>query len=277
MVNEALLDAERGPREALGVKLRQLRKARGWTQEDLADRSAYSATHISAVETGRKPPTLRLSRDLDRIFELSEDTFERNFYSLRNGALLEGFAAYAKEEERAVEIRLFQIGLVPGLLQTPAYARALAEADVRRGLITEAQADHRLAYLAKRQASLERQRPPMLLVIMDESCLRHWVGGDDVMHEQFDALVAFAARRNAVLQVAPHTMGEARPFNLPVNLLTMADGSHVGYAESQAQGHVEREPSRLLSIRASYHHLMAEALSASATVALINQARKGKQ
>ncbi|WP_435194587.1 DUF5753 domain-containing protein, partial [Streptomyces sp. NRRL F-5630] len=187
------------------------------------------------------------------------------------------FAAYAKEEERAVEIRLFEIGLMPGLLQTPAYARALAEADVRRGLITEAQADHRLAYLAKRQASLERQRPPMLLVIMDESCLRHWVGGDDVMHEQFDALVAFAARRNAVLQVAPHTMGEARPFNLPVNLLTMADGSHVGYAESQAQGHVEREPSRLLSIRASYHHLMAEALSASATVALINQARKGKQ
>ncbi|WP_431036114.1 helix-turn-helix domain-containing protein [Streptomyces sp. P6-2-1] len=275
-MNEALLDADRGPREALGVKLRQLRKAHGWTQEELADRSAYSATHISAIETGRKPPTLRLSRDLDRIFGLSEDTFERDFYSLRDGALLEGFAAYVKEEERAVEIRLFQIGLVPGLLQTPEYARALAEADVWRGLISEDQAAHRLAYLAKRQASLQRQRPPMMLVVMDESCLRHQVGGDGVMRDQFEALSAFAARPNSVLQVAPHTLGEARPFNLPVNLLTMTDGTQVAYEESQIQGHVEREPSRLLGIRAAYHHLMAEALSASATVALINQARKGK-
>ncbi|EFL02228.1 MULTISPECIES: helix-turn-helix transcriptional regulator [unclassified Streptomyces] len=275
-MNEALLDADRGPREALGVKLRQLRKARGWTQEDLADRSAYSPTHISAIETGRKPPTLRLSRDLDRIFGLSEDTFERDFYNLRNGALLEGFAAYVKEEERAVEIRLFEIGLVPGLLQTPAYARALAEADVWRGLITEGQAEHRLTYLAKRQASLQRLRPPMMLVIMDESCLRHRVGSEGVMQEQFEALAAFAARPNAVLQVAPHALGQARPFNLPVYLLTMADGSQVGYAESQIQGQMEREPSRLLGIRAAYHHLMAEALSPSATVALITQARKGK-
>ncbi|MEV0022375.1 Scr1 family TA system antitoxin-like transcriptional regulator [Streptomyces atroolivaceus] len=275
-MNRKELNPESSPQAAYGARLRRSREARGWKQEDLAARMEYSSTHISAVETGRKVPTLRFSRSTDRALGIggTKDSFEREWAEIRNGSLLEGFPEYVGYEGRAVEIRLFEIGLVPGLLQTPQYARALAQGEVQRGAITPEQADERVSFLAERQAALTRRRPPMMLVVMDESCIRHQVGGDEVMGPQLQRLVDFAALPNTVLQVSPFDVGARRAFNLPVNLLTMADRSMVGYAESQAQGHVDRETTYVLSVLTAYHHLQAEALSQGASVAMI-QAMKG--
>ncbi|MFJ8330772.1 helix-turn-helix domain-containing protein [Streptomyces sp. NPDC094437] len=274
-MNRKELEPEKSPRAAYGAHLRSLREARGWTQEVTSEQMAYSSTHISAVETGRKVPTLRFSRSADVAFGTagSTDTFERRYYELQNGSLLEGFPEYVGYEGRAVEIRLFTIGIVPGLLQTPEYAKALADGDIRRGAISPEQAAQRVEFLEDRQAALVRSRPPMMLVVMDESCLRHSVGGPAVMGPQLQRLVEFAALPNTVLQVSPFGIGERRPFNLPVNLLTMADRSMVAYAESQAQGHVDRESTFVLSVLNAYHHLQAEALSQAASVAMIEDTK----
>ena len=194
---------------------------------------------------------------------------------MRHGSLLEGFPEYVTHEGRAVEIRLFEIGIIPGLLQTPEYARVLANSAVRRGTITPAQADERVSFLADRQAALVRPRPPMVFVTMDESCIRRPVGGVAVMDAQLAQLVEFAAMPNTLLQVAPYEIGEHRTFDLPVNLLTLPDRSVVGYAESQAQGHLDRESVSVLPLLTAYHQLQAEALSQAASVAMINEARKG--
>ncbi|MEU3041794.1 helix-turn-helix domain-containing protein [Streptomyces diastaticus] len=274
MVNRKDLNPESSPRAAFGALLRSSREERRWTQEELADATEYSSTHISAVETSRKPPTLRFSRSADRALGTG-DLFERKYREVKQGVLLEGFPEYVGYEGRAVEIRLFEIGLIPGLLQTPNYARALAEGDVHRGSITPERAAERVAFLAERQFALGRPRPPMVLVVMDESCLRHAVGGSEVMGEQLQRLEEVAALPNWVLQVSPFDIGARRSFNLPVNLLTLADRSVVAYAESQAQGYVERETSAVVPMLTAYHQLQAEALSQAASVALINQLRKG--
>ncbi|MFF5721972.1 Scr1 family TA system antitoxin-like transcriptional regulator [[Kitasatospora] papulosa] len=275
-MNRKELNPGSSPHAAYGARLRRSREARGWKQEDLAARMEYSSTHVSAVETGRKLPTLRFSRSTDLALGVGDtkDSFEREWAEIRNGSLLEGFPEYVGYEGRAVEIRLFEIGLVPGLLQTPQYARALAQSEVQRGAITPEQADERVSFLAVRQSALTRRKPPMMLVVMDESCLRHQVGGVEVMAVQLQRLVDFAAMPNTVLQVSPFDVGARRAFNLPVNLLTMADRSTVGYAESQAQGHLDRETTRVLSMLTAYHHLQAEALSQAASVAMI-QVMKG--
>ncbi len=276
LLNRKELNPGSSPQAAYGARLRRSREARGWKQEDLAARMEYSSTHVSAVETGRKLPTLRFSRSTDLAFGVGDtkDSFEREWAEIRNGSLLEGFPEYVGFEERAVEIRLFEIGLVPGLLQTPQYARALAQGEVQRGAITPEQADERVSFLAERQSATMRGKPPMMLVVMDESCLRHQVGGAEVMAAQLQRLVDFAALPNTVLQVSPFDVGARRAFNLPVNLLTMADRSMVGYAESQAQGHLDRETTHVLSMLTAYHHLQAEALSQAASVAMI-QVMKG--
>lgn len=115
----------------------------------------------------------------------------------------------------------------------------------------------------------------MVLVVMDESCLHHAVGGPDVMAAQLERLVEIASLPNWMLQVSPFGIGARRSFNLPVNLLTLSDRSVVAYAESQAQGHVEREAGSVTPLLTAYHQLQAEALSQAESVAMINQLRKG--
>ncbi|MFJ4961120.1 Scr1 family TA system antitoxin-like transcriptional regulator [Streptomyces sp. NPDC088729] len=277
MVNRKELNPGSSPQAAYGARIRRFREARGWSQEGLAPHIGYSSQHVSAVETARKSPTLRFSRRSDQAFGTTgtTDSFEREWAEMRNGSLLEGFPEYVGYEGRAVEIRLFEVGLIPGLLQTPEYARAVAYGAVKRGSITAEQADERVSFLAQRQAALVRSRPPMVFVVMDESCLRQAVGGPEVMDAQLERLMEVASLPNWIIQVAPFSLGARRAFDLPVYLLTLADRSIVAYAESQSQGYVERETSFVVPMLTAYHQLQGEALSKAASAAKISQLRKG--
>ncbi|WP_399097167.1 Scr1 family TA system antitoxin-like transcriptional regulator [Streptomyces sp. BBFR2] len=277
MVNVKELNPEASPQAAFGARVRSAREARGWLQDELAERVGYSGRHISAIETGRKPPTLRLSRGLDEAFGFTGTTesFERGWGEIRNGSLLEGFPEYLGQEARAAEIRLFDVGVVPGLLQTPEYASAIEEGHVRRGTLTSEQAAERVEALLERQAALVRRIPPMVIVVLDESCIRRLIGGPKVMERQLARLIAFAEQPNSVLQLAPYAMGERRPFNRVVNLLTMPDRSVMSYVESQTNGHLDREITSVLPLVRAYHQLQAEALSQAESVAVIEQLRKG--
>ncbi|QRV45378.1 helix-turn-helix transcriptional regulator [Streptomyces californicus] len=273
MVNRKRLDPD-DPDRDFGVQLRLARDARGWTQDELASRMGCSGTHISAVETGRRSPTPRFAQSADRALGTG-DKFSRMVQAMKEPALLDGFPEYVKYEARAVELRLYEVGIIPRLLQTPEYARVLADSAVRRGSITPGQAEERVAFLAKRQAALVRPNPPMLFVTMDESCIRRPVGGSAVMNAQLDRLIEFAELPNTVLQVAPYEIGERRTFDLPVNILTLPDRSVVCYAESQTQGHLDRESSFVLPILTEYHQLQGASLSQTASVANICELRKG--
>lgn len=277
MVNRKELDPESSPRAAFGARVRRLREDRSWNQEELAAVAACSSQHISAIETGRKPPTLPFSRKLDHAFGTTDtaESFEREWSEMRRGSLLEGFPEYVAYEGRAVEIRLFEIGVIPGLLQTREYAEAMANGDVQRGTITAEQAAERVSVLIDRQAALVRLHPPMVLVVMDESCLHQAVGGAEVMGAQLQRLIEVASLPNWIIQVAPFSIGTRRSFLLPVNLLTLSDRSVIFYAESQAQGHLDRETTAVLPKLGAYHQLQAEALSQADTVAMISQLRKG--
>lgn len=268
------LDPDSSPQAAFGARLRRLRIERGWTQDELGDRMGYSSTHLSSVETGRKLPTLRLARCADEALGTG-DLFEREWREIRHGSLLEGFPEYIEYEARAAEIRLYEVGVIPGLLQTPEYATALAESAVKRGAITAEQADERVSLVVERQAALVRTRPPTVFVALDESCIRRPIGGCAVMDAQLWRLVEFAELPNTVLQVAPFDMGTRRPFNLPLYILTMPDRSLMSYAESAHRGGLERESTAVLPLLTDYHQLQAEALSQAASVAMINQLRKG--
>ncbi|MFH8406741.1 helix-turn-helix domain-containing protein [Streptomyces sp. NPDC018019] len=276
-MNRKELNPDSSPQAAFGARLRSLREGHGWKQEDLAERMGYSSTHISAVETGRKIPTLRFSRSADRAFgtEGTTDTFERQWREIKHGSLLEGFPEFVGHEGRAAEIRLYEVGVIPGLLQTQGYAAALAKSAVRRGMITAEQAEERVSLISERQAVLRRTPPPLVLAVLDESCLRRPVGEPAVMDAQLARLIGFANLPNTIFQVAPFTMGTDRPFDLPVTILTLANRSLVSYAESAQRGHLEGECTSVLPLMTAYHQLQAGALSQSASVALVEQLRKG--
>ncbi|MFJ8230398.1 Scr1 family TA system antitoxin-like transcriptional regulator [Streptomyces sp. NPDC094448] len=277
MVNRKILTPEASRQAAFGARVRSSREARGWTQQDLATRLECSAALISHVETGRKMPTLRFSRSLDVVFGQVGvvDTFEQQYREIKYGVLLEGFPEYLAHEGRAAEIRLFESGLIPGPLQTRAYAQALADSAVRRGTVTREQADRRVQVLLDRQAALVRPLPPIMIVVLDESCIRRPIGGEAVMDEQLARLTAFAELPHVVFHIAPFDIGERRPFDRLVNLLTLPDRSVMSYVESQTQGYLDREPNSVLPLVRAYHQLQATSLSEADSVGMIHQLRRG--
>lgn len=189
--------------------------------------------------------------------------------------LLAGFPEYVDLEGRAAEIRLFEVGLIPGPLQTREYAAAIERGYVRRGALTGEEATERVEVLARRQSALVRLVPPLVIAVLDESCIRRLVGGPHVMDRQLAHLLEFAERPNTSLQIAPFTLGERRPFNRLLHLLTLTDRSVVAYDESQTQGYLDRESPSVLPLLRAYHQLQTEALSRAESVAVIHQARKG--
>ncbi|WP_371677179.1 Scr1 family TA system antitoxin-like transcriptional regulator [Streptomyces sp. NBC_01276] len=276
-MNRKELNPEAGPEAAFGARLRSSREERGWKQEELGKRLGYSSTHVSAVETGRKISTLRFARSADAVFGTAgtENTFERQWREIRHGVLLEGFPEFLGYESRAVEIRLYEVGVIPGLLQTPEYATVVTESTVKRGTITADHARERIAVVSERQAALLRTPPPLVFVVLDESCLRRPIGGRALMEEQFTRLLEFAELPNTVLQVAPFDMGERRPLSLPVTVLTLPDRSIMSYSESAQRGHLERDNNSVVPMLTAYHQLQAGAHSQAASVAMIDQLRKG--
>lgn len=276
-MNRKELNPEGGPEAAFGARLRSSREEHGWTQEGLGERMGFSSTHISAVETGRKISTLRFSRSADTVFGTAgtEDTFERHWREIRHGVLLEGFPEFLGYESRAVEIRLYEVGVIPGLLQTPEYATVVTESTVKRGAITADHASERIAIVAERQAAVLRVPPPLVFVVLDESCLLRPIGGPALMRNQFTRLLEFAELPNTVLQVAPFGMGECRPLSLPVTVLTLPDRSIMSYSESAQRGHLERDNNSVVPMLTAYHQLQAGAHSQAVSVAMIDQLRKG--
>ncbi|MDI3418045.1 helix-turn-helix domain-containing protein [Streptomyces luteolus] len=274
MTNRKELDPEKSPSAAFGLLLRRLRDEKGWTQDELAERTGCSGTHISAVETGRRPPTTRFAASSDRALGAG-GKLVRQSQAVRHTALIEGFPEYVTHEARASEVRLYEVGVIPGLLQTSEYATALEADTVRREAITPEQAEERVGLVTTRQAALKRSPSPLIFAVLDEGCIRRPMGTRAVMDEQFTRLLEFAEQPNTVLQVAPFAMGARRPFNLPVTVLTMPDRSLMSYAESAHRGHLERESTFVLPILTAYHQLQAEALSQAESVAMIEQVRKG--
>ncbi|MGC5343514.1 helix-turn-helix domain-containing protein [Streptomyces sp. DT171] len=277
LVNRKELNPDASPEAAFGARLRSSREARGWTQDDLGGRIGYSGRHVSGVENGHKPPTRRFSTAVDLALgiEGTADTFEREWREIRHGVLLQGFPEYVGLEARAAEIKLFEVGVIPGPLQTREYAQALADSAVTRGVISREQADERVSFLMERQAALVRPVPPLVVAVLDESCIRRPIGGNDVMDAQLQRLVDFAAQPDAMLQIAPYSIGEHRPFNRAVNLLTLQDRSVFSYVESQTQGYLDRELTSVVPLVRAYHQLQAISLSQTASVDVIHELRKG--
>ncbi|KFK90964.1 DNA-binding protein [Streptomyces sp. JS01] len=277
MVNRKEVNPDGGPEAAYGARLRREREARGWKQDDLGGRIGYTGRHVSGVELCHKSPTRKFSIAVDVAMNYTgtADSFEREWRKIKHGVLLQGFPEYVALEGRAAEIRLFEVGVIPGLLQTREYAQALDNAAVARGVITPEQAEQRMALLIERQGALLRTAPPTLIAVLDESCIRRPVGGPAVMEAQLQHLIDFAAQAHTMLQIAPYSIGEHRPFNRAVNLLTLQDRSVVSYVESETQGHLDRELSSVIPVVRAYHQLQAVSLSQAETVDMIHEHRKG--
>ena len=195
-------------RRELGKLLRDQRLARSLTVEEVAAHLLVSPSKISRVETGQRGATARDIRDLAALYELS-DSDRQLLTELAAGGKERAwwqpfnlpYARYVGLEADAETIKDFNLAIVPGLLQTEAYARATIQAINR--LLPDDVVRQMTRARMERQARLlyAEAAAPILTAVVDEGVLRRQVGGHDVMREQLQALRASAKLPNVTLQV----------------------------------------------------------------------------
>ncbi|MEU9172032.1 helix-turn-helix transcriptional regulator [Streptomyces sp. NPDC048420] len=241
-----------------GARVRRLRLAAGLTQTELGDKVHVVGTRITQIErsSGAKP-TLELARALDVALGADDLLVELWPYVYRE-AFPDWSRRFMEYSERAVVIRQYAAHVVPGLLQTEPYARAVLSVGLTLG--GKEQLEERVTARMGRQERLRTPARPELWVVLDEAVLRRPVGGQAVMREQLEQLLATRRDRHITVQVLPFDQGEHDVMGGSLTVLTMPDGSEIAYTEGAHYGQLIEDPDEVKRCSLAYDRLRAEAL-----------------
>jgi transcriptional regulator with XRE-family HTH domain len=254
-----LAAASERDREVLSLfvdEMTAMRQQRGWTQADLAREAGYSESLIAMVETYQRPPTESLALALDRAFG-TPDTFRRLEARLRDLPFPAAFRPFVEYESEARSLRWFEHSLVPGLFQTPAYARAVLSTKPNT---TEGEVDELVGGRLYRQKVLKRDQPPLVSVLLDEWVLNRPVAPPEVMAEQLLHLVAVSQLPNVVIQVVPYEAGGHSGLLGAFIIAEAADMSSIVFTEDVLGGHVAEDRSVVSEVTLRFDALRWEAL-----------------
>ncbi|KAB2977204.1 helix-turn-helix transcriptional regulator [Streptomyces sp. SS1-1] len=255
-----------------GARVRRLRAAAGLTQAELGERTHVVSTRITQIEraSGAKP-TLELARALDTALGADDLLVELWPYVYRE-AFPDWSRKFMELSERAVAVHEYAAHVVPGLLQTEDYARAVLS--VGRTLGGKEQLEERVSLRMGRQERLRAPRRPELWVILDEAVLRRPVGGRDVMRAQLARLLDTATERQITVQVLPFDQGEHDALGGSLTLLTLPDGTEAAYTEGAHYGQLIEEPGEVTRFALTYDRLRAAALPPLMSLDMIRSVRE---
>ncbi|MFE5942231.1 Scr1 family TA system antitoxin-like transcriptional regulator [Streptomyces sp. NPDC056480] len=256
--------------EFFGELLKERREAAGLTQGELGRRVFVSGGYIGLFEQGIRKPQLDVAMRIDEVLQTG-GIFERTWRKLINKSPYASyFQAAADLEDIATKICEFEAAAVPGLLQTPAYARALVRAS--NPLATDEYVEETVKGRMDRSAILGGRTRPVYWVILHESALRIPVGGPGPMAAQLDHLVTCARGRVALIQVLPYAAGAYPQMGKPLKLMEFEDAPPTAYTEAVYSGNLLDDPAVVKRAQHTYDLLRAAALSPEASLPLIESA-----
>lgn len=252
--------------EYFGAELRRTREEVGMSREELGKLTSYVAGTIAQLEIGERFPQERFIDQLGEIFKTNRF---RLLYDrlLRRDAYPETFRPWIDIEQEATVLRSYELSVIPGLLQTEEYARALLES---AGDDVEA----RVAARMERQAIFERERPPTFIALISEGALRQPVGNDQTMQQQLLALAEAAERW--IIQVVPLNAGTYIRLGGSFVIATL-DGSDVVYTPTQLRGYVIDSPELVADAKWRWEAIRSETLPKGQSKDLILELAKNHE
>ncbi|MFC8228603.1 Scr1 family TA system antitoxin-like transcriptional regulator [Streptomyces sp. NPDC057287] len=266
------LDPYANPRAFYGAELRRLREAAGLSQNELGERAFCSGTYIGLFEAAERRPQAEISRALDELLGSGEH-LQRLCRLARTSKVAGYFADAAELQLRAVSIAEHSSMVIPGLLQTESYARALTRA--AHPYASDDVVDAHVRTRIERGLLLDSPAPPVLWVIVHEAAIRTPVGGAAVIAEQLDHLYAQAsARPRVVVQVLPFSAGATPLLDSAVTLMHFPDAPPAAYTETAYSGQLVEDGALVEQISSAYDLARASALSPEASLSLIKSAAK---
>jgi transcriptional regulator with XRE-family HTH domain len=258
-------------------ELRTLREQRGMSCKDVAEALDCSESKISRMETGdrglyaddvaavlgylRAPGKLR-----QELLELVRGGEARNWHEI-HGKLPTNWKDLIQLESEATGIYTYQPLVVPGLVQTSDYARA-----VIKGLnedLSEDEVDALVAARMSRQVVLGRPKAPHLQLLTEEMVLRRTMGDSIMMYGQLQQLLAVSARRNITLQIVPFDAEPAIATQGSLLILEFPDQPSIAYEETRAASTFLEDDEHIARTKLAWQKLRTAALSLEDSTRLI--------
>ncbi len=278
-----MTDAPPVRRRRLGSALRRFREQAGYSLEDAARMLECDRSKISRIETGQRgirPKELRellveYGVDDDRreaLLTIARQARQAGWWQSYSHVMSDAYQDFTGLEATAATIWTYEAQLVPGLLQTEAYARAIAGAS----LVGESQEEREQFVQVRltRQQVLTRDNPLHFWAILSEGALRQMVGGPEVMRAQLRHLTEIGSNQpNVNLQVLPFAVGAHAATSGPFVIMKFPEAPDLGvvYLEGQTGGIYLESADEVARYTLVFEHLRASALSTAATVRLIQE------
>ncbi|OAH15198.1 helix-turn-helix domain-containing protein [Streptomyces jeddahensis] len=253
----------------LGAQVAAFRKAAGLTQRSLAERALVDEETIASIEQGRRPLKEDLAAHLDELL----DTRGVLSVAVENMPEVDLIPRWAEEfvdrEREAIAISWYEGLVLPGLLQTEAYARAVFRS--RIPVYDEDEIEQRVARRMERQQILHRKVPPTTSFVIWEPVLRDRLGGTEVYVEQLRRLRKWAELPGLALQILP--LGRSTHAGLagPFVLLETPDHQRLAYTETQRGSQLVTDPNEVAILAQKYAMLRTQALNSEDTMGLLDR------
>ena len=263
-------------RRRLAAELRKLREQTGLSLTDAAKRMGWQQSRLSRIETRQSGIPAPDLRKLLNLYEVEDEEYrkyladlarrvnERGWWQKYAGLIGSQYADLIGLEEEARAIRTYEQELVPGLLQTADYARAVIRAAWPSS--TAQQIERWVEVRLERQEILVRSDPPppRLNVVLSEAVLRRPVGGREVMRGQLEHLMRPRDRANVTIQVLPFDAGVHPAMAGPFSMMSFSDPADLGVVnvENATGALILEEPAEIRIYDEIWGTLQATALSA---------------
>ncbi len=266
-------DPGRNPRQVFGSMARYYRERRDMSRGELARQICKSESLVRAIELGERAATEDVTADLDRALG-ADGVLVRLRKEMGEGFGYQAhpywFQDWALKEAEATTLRWFEPLIVPGLLQTEEYARAIFRT---RFKVTSDQVEDRVAARLKRQEILTRDDPVAFWVMMDEWVLRRPVGGRSVMLEQMNRLAEAAEQAHIVIEIIPASAGAHEGVAGAFAIADFDNAPSVGYQEG-VRGQPVEDAKHVALLDLTWDTLRGDALPRIASLTLLEEAAK---
>ncbi|MYT29005.1 MULTISPECIES: helix-turn-helix transcriptional regulator [unclassified Streptomyces] len=265
---QAEYEPESGILKVFGRQLKRLREWAGMERTELGARTGYSPSTIASYEQGRRIPPPEFIDQADGVLgahgvliEMKEEVARARYPAF--------FRDAARLEAKAVELHVFATKAVPGLLQTPEYARA--GFTMWRPLLDEETVEQRTAARLERQEIFTRRPLPTISFVIEEAVLRRPLGGRPVMRGQLEQILLHGHRRNVEIQVMPTEREEHAGLDGPFTLIETHDGRRIAYVEGYKNSRLHTARKVVREIEEQYGILRAQALTPRESLSFVEK------
>ncbi|MGK3207405.1 helix-turn-helix domain-containing protein [Amycolatopsis sp. MEPSY49] len=263
----------------LAASLREEREARKVGLRRLAEQLGVLPQVLSLWEKGQRLPSVEdvsailallgvTGEKRDRIRTLARHAREPNWLASSNADISHALTALLTFEGTATAITTWSPLLIPGLLQTPDYIRAIMEASA----VPVEEADKRLRIRLKRQEVLACPEPVRLSALIGERALQETIGGPDIMSDQVDHLLAMGQRKNISVRIVPAGIGYHVGLTGPFEIYEFPDTPPITFVEHIKSSAFLHESEQTLAYRQVAKMLGERALSEAASRELLEEA-----